>query len=260
MLTEAAVLHRKWEYVLTFALDMGKAMLENGGEVHRVEDTIQRICHAYGAVRTEVFSIVSLVTATVEDAEGRHHSQSRRVYSASNNMDKLERLNALSRIICHEKPDPSTICPRLYHLLSVDRISRGSKLLGGALAAGGFTVFFGGNYWDGLVAAILGLLITLLDIYAQERLTQAAKICLHSFLAGFLTLLLKEIGLVELDDKVMIGIVMLLIPGISFGNALREMLKGDTATGILRLSQSIILAGFIAIGFALAHVLGRILL
>ena len=250
-------MNQKWEYVLSFALDLGEAMLENGAEIHRVEDTVTRICTAYGAVKAEVFSIISLVAVTVEDENGNHHSQNRRIFSAVNNMDKLERLNALSRTVCREIPDPETLADKLEKVLADKRIPKWSILLGAAFAAGSFAVFFGGGLLDGLVAAILGVLITLLDMVAKDRLTQTAKLCVNSFLAGFFTLLLKEIGLAIADDKVMVGIVMLLIPGLSFGNALREMLKGDTAAGILRVSQCIILAGFIAIGFALAHVLWR---
>lgn len=39
------------ETVLRLALDVGEGMLKNGGEVSRVENTIERICRAWGAVR-----------------------------------------------------------------------------------------------------------------------------------------------------------------------------------------------------------------
>lgn len=253
-------MEREWEKILTFALDLGKTMLEDGGEVHRVEDTIERICRAYGAQNVEVFSIVSLVTATVSDEDGNHHSQSRRVYSASNNMDRLERLNALSRKICSTLPSPGALSSLLREVVEAKRLSVWWKLPGAFCAAGGFAVFFGGGWLDGLMSALIGTFITWLGIIASNRLSQAGLIAVHSFLSGFITLVFKHIGLVSEPDKVMIGTVMLLIPGIAFGNALREMLKGDTATGILRLSQALILAGIIAVGFALSLVLGRALL
>ena len=34
------------EYLLCLALDVGEGMLRNGGEIGRVEDTIERICRA----------------------------------------------------------------------------------------------------------------------------------------------------------------------------------------------------------------------
>ena len=35
------------QYLLCLALDVGEGILKNGGEVSRVEDTIERICYAY---------------------------------------------------------------------------------------------------------------------------------------------------------------------------------------------------------------------
>ena len=41
--------------LLKSAMDIGEQMLLSGAEVHRVEDSIKRICHAGGAIRTDVF-------------------------------------------------------------------------------------------------------------------------------------------------------------------------------------------------------------
>ena len=51
--------------VLAIALDVGAELLRAGGEIHRVEDTVTRICRAYGAEAVEVFAITSLITAEV---------------------------------------------------------------------------------------------------------------------------------------------------------------------------------------------------
>ena len=45
---------------------------------------------------------------------------------------------------------------------------------------------------------------------------------------------------------------MLLIPGLSIGNSVRDMLSGETVSGFLRFGQSIILAAIIALGYATA--------
>ena len=47
--------------VVRFALKVGEHLQINGGEVSRVEDTVQRICHAYGAARVDVFAITSVI-------------------------------------------------------------------------------------------------------------------------------------------------------------------------------------------------------
>lgn len=61
-----------------------------------------------------------------------------------------------------------------------------------------------------------------------------------------------KFGLCDNSDKVMIGTIMLLIPGIAFTNGLRDLIGGETISGSLRLLEAVIQASAIAIGFALA--------
>ena len=71
-----------------------------------------------------------------------------------------------------------------------------------------------------------------------------------SVTAGIATLLLVQLGVGVNSDKIMIGGIMLLIPGIAMTNAIRDMLIGDIASGLLRLVNSILVAAAIACGFA----------
>ena len=45
---------------------------------------------------------------------------------------------------------------------------------------------------------------------------------------------------------------MLLIPGIAMTNSVRDILVGDTISGVMRLIESLLWAGSIACGFMLA--------
>ena len=68
--------------------------------------------------------------------------------------------------------------------------------------------------------------------------------------AGIAALLLVQIGIGDHPDMIMIGGIMLLIPGIAMTNAIRDMLIGDIASGLLRLINSLLVAAAIACGFA----------
>ena len=52
------------EQYLYYAMTIGEQLLCCGAEVGRVEDTIRRICLAYGASRADVFSITSSIVTT----------------------------------------------------------------------------------------------------------------------------------------------------------------------------------------------------
>ena len=60
-----AVTRKEAEQMLENALEIGARMLISGAEISRVEDSILRICTAYGSERTEVFSITYTIVATI---------------------------------------------------------------------------------------------------------------------------------------------------------------------------------------------------
>lgn len=53
-------------------------------------------------------------------------------------------------------------------------------------------------------------------------------------------------------DKVLIGIIMLLIPGIMLNKFLRDILLGDIISGSLRLVEAILMAATLALGMMAA--------
>ena len=62
---------------------------------------------------------------------------------------------------------------------------------------------------------------------------------------------LLHIGIGHHSDKIMIGNIMLLIPGLALTTSLRDLINGDTISGLLGLFEAVIKAIAIAIGSAL---------
>ena len=85
---------------LKYAANIGEQMLLSGGEVHRVEDSVSRMCRALGATRVDCFIITSSIVLTVTDENGENHTVTRRINGAGTDFTKLSRLNDLSRRIC----------------------------------------------------------------------------------------------------------------------------------------------------------------
>ena len=63
---------------------------------------------------------------------------------------------------------------------------------------------------------------------------------------------LGALGLAENVDMVVIGTLMLLVPGLLFTNALRDIIFGDTNSGINRIVEVLLIAAAIALGTAAA--------
>ena len=65
-------------------------------------------------------------------------------------------------------------------------------------------------------------------------------------------MLLCRLGAQFHADKVLIGIIMLLIPGIMLTNSIRDILLGDIISGSLRLVEAILMAAVLALGMMAA--------
>ena len=247
------------EQLVDASLDMGKALLLAGGEVTRVEDTITRILHAYGMHKVGVFTITSLIEVTARTAAGDEIVKARRIVGGfATNLDRVEQLNALSREICLSCPPPEEITER------VQAIKRGSpepawiSYLGAVLAAGSFAVFFGGTLADVPAAALLACFTNWMDrkgIYKKENQLLFYLVC--SMMTGFLGCVLVRVGVGVHLDKILIGCIMLTIPGIPITYATRDMLLGESITGLLRFVDSLLIAASIAGGFLFSTVLAE---
>ena len=240
------------EYLLCLALDIGEGMLKNGAEVSRVEDTIERICKAYGAAHVEVFSIISFIHAAVRMPDGSYSSQLRRVRSTGTNLSTLERLNSLSREICATTPPLSVFDKKIRESKKGNNYPAWFRSLASATAVGSFCVFFGGSFIDALIAALAGVVIFLVDIYAPKRVNAFAKTVISAFLASIITALAVLLDIGANPDFIIIGAIMLLVQGLAFGTALRDLLCGDLLTGTLKTLQALLGALMIAFGYMVA--------
>ena len=241
------------QQLLSCALDIGEQMLVSGAEVGRVEAAIRFICGAYGCSRTDVFTITSSIVVTVTYPDGRHGTQTRRITANRTDLTKLHRLNDLSREICANKPDYEYVQQKLKKICAWTPYPLWLEALGSALIAFSFAVFFGGSWWDGAVAAVLGLCMRYGTWLLQKgELNQIFINVVASFFLSAATILLVRHGFGDDANKIIIGNIMLLIPGIALTNSLRDMISGDIMTGMLRFFDAVMVAAAIAGGYILA--------
>ncbi len=235
-------------------LDIAEEMLVAGAEVSRIEDSVTRMCLAYGCDRVNVFVITSNIQVTLEDPNGEIITQIRRVIRNDTNFDRVDYLNDLSRYVCANKPQVSELRKKFDEVMARKQQPLYVGLLSGMIIAGSFAVFFGGSLADAAASGMVGLITVVLNRMVAARLgqNQLAVIFTVSFLAGLLSVLTVYLGIGVHSDKIMIGVIMLLIPGIALTNGVRDMLTGDIAAGMLRVANAVLLATAIACGFALS--------
>ena len=232
------------DQILHGLLDMGQMLLLCGAEINRVEDTMTRLGRAYGAKKVDIFAITSDIVLTILFEDGVELTQTRRIRKSSSfDFVKLEQLNALSRKICAE---PVSAAEFRAELKKIDQEKPKAATLY-------LTLFFGGTWYDSLLAALVGAMICFLQQRVQHVFRNAAFFqVLVGFLAGSVIWALGRVAPVFHVNEISIGVIMLVIPGAALTNAVRDMLVGHTISGLLRIVESLLLALMLAIGFGSA--------
>lgn len=243
--------------IVKTALDIGEKILVSGGEVSRVEDTIERICKANGAVRVDVMSITISIVVTVEFSDGELITQTRRVYGQKYDLQALSRVNALSRKICETDVMPDEVEESLRDIENHSKYSLPIQILIYMITSAAFTVFFDGSVMDALASAVIGMILKLIDESVRRKNNSPRVMLIFcSIVGGFLANIFVAAGFGDAVDKINIGNIMLLIPGLAMTNSLRDMLTGNTITGLLRFFESALIAMIIALCFAVSGFLG----
>ena len=239
-------------YLLTeVATDLGYELAMSGAETYRIEESVTRVLKTYG-IESEVFAIPNCLHVSFETDSGKPLTRMRRVGYHGTNLEAVERYNALSRRICAEKPEPEVARQWLNGVKDTIRSYRLlGNLAGHFLGSFGFCLFFGGSFLDGLWAGFCGFIVYFVnklmdDLKANPFFGTTAA----AFSMGLMAYTIAAFGLTNNVDTVIIGTLMILVPGLLFTNSLRDIIFGDTNSGINRLVQVTMIAVAIALGTA----------
>lgn len=241
---------------------MACELMSCNAEIHRIEDTIKRIGIAYGAAEMNVLAITTSIVVTMVMPDGERLTETKRIQKSSAfHFAKMIRLNALSRDFCSGSMTQQEFGTRLKEIASGENKDPNTQYLlhmdenlnaciGSIIISGSFALFFGGTLYDGIAGLFCGLLCYLF----QQRISKKAPNQLIFQLLNALLIGLVIEAICSLVpglhiDKITIGVIMLLIPGMAMTNAVKDILTGETITGSLRLVETIMWAGALAGGF-----------
>lgn len=232
-------------HVATFA---GKIMLESGGETYRAEEIVWRICKIYGVEEAESFVTTTGVMVSICH-DGKTYSLIRRVSTRTIDLDKVHKVNDLSRNIINRGLTVSQLKEQLKLIDNVERYSDKTAILISALGAFCFVFLFGGELREALAAFLIGLIIKSVSIkFASLGINQFFINSICAGIAAIIAILLLKSNLISDLDKTIIGSIMLLVPGLAITNAIRDTISGDLLAGLTRAVEAFLVAISIAIG------------
>jgi uncharacterized membrane protein YjjP (DUF1212 family) len=235
--------------IIHLAAKAGKLMLENGGETYRVEETIDRICNAYGLHEAESFVTTTGIMLSVTDRYGQTTSIVRRIKVRKVDLEKVSRLNDLSRNIKARGLTSDEVFNELHRIDEIKKYSTGTIVTFSSLGAAFFTLLFGGNIYDFIISFFVGGIIKWCSIkLANINVNEFFINTLGGAMAATLAIIAVHFKLGFHVDKIIIGSIMLLVPGLAITNAIRDTISGDLLAGISRAVEAFLIAIAIAVG------------
>lgn len=238
---------------------VGVILTRSGADVHRVEDTMQRICKAYGASVIDAYVTPSLLIISFSFADQKELFHNiKRVYSSSYDLDKIDKINTLSREVCQKPIDLQLFDQRLDDIDRSKGYTRLIKIIAGAISSFSFAFIFKGDLVTAIVSFFVGTIVMIAGLLLEKiELSSFLKNILLGALLTFVSMILSSLIACE-RDVVIIATIMLLVPGLIITNAVRDTVNGDMISGITRFIEAIMIAIAVALGSGMILLLGGV--
>lgn len=238
--------------VLILAVRAGEMMMKNGAEIYRVEDTIERICKACRISYVEVFATPTGIFVSLDsgDENSDMYTYIKRIRGGGDtDLTKISEINRFSREFTTTSLSVEDGMKRLKEIDSIKPSPFPVRLLGASLVAAFFALLFGGNVLDFLCAFLIGaasyLLSRVLSRYSINYFIRGFCCCAAAaFLARSATLFIPDANY----GAIIIGALMIFVPGVAITNSIRDFLSGDMLSGVARATEAIIIAISLAAG------------
>lgn len=242
--------------VMQVATDAGHLMLENGAEIFRVEETMERITRHYGVDSGHFF----VLSNGIITSGGTSYSNVEFIPFKGAQLEKVVEVNRLSREIESGNCTLDEARSRLAAVRSMKPKPFAEQIVASAVGSGSFCAIFGGSLMDCAASFVVGLLLYafVLSVF-RFGWSKIVTNILGSTLATALCIVFYRLGFGENPGNMIIGSIIPLIPGVTFTNGIRDLANEDYIAGSTRLADAMTVFFCIAAGVALTFLIeGRI--
>ena len=237
------------EEVLDMALMAGHILLENGAEIYRVEETIDRICGYYGVNSENAFVLSNGIFLTAGSARESFFAKVQHIPVSGTHLNKVAAVNQLSREIVEGKHTIQDAYRILEEIRTMPGKKRWMQTLASGVGSAAFCIFFGGTFGDSLAAFAAGICLYLYVLWLSvPHLSKIVGNIGGGALVTVVCCLLYLMGVGENLNFMMIGTIMPLVPGVAFTNSIRDVADGDYISGSVRMLDALLVFFCIAIG------------
>ncbi len=234
---------------LELAVLAGRILLSNGAEIFRVQETMERIAASYHMDSFHVYAISNGIFACGTENGIPHTAEIRHVPLAPVHLGRVAAVNQISREIAEGKHTIPEAFALLKEIEKLPFTSGRIQILATGMGSACFCYLFGGSPVDCVVSFFSGLLVCIFLLLAgKKKLSKIMTTILASALAAFCGLVLYHAGIGHNMDRIIIGSIIPLVPGVPLTNSIRDFFNGDYISGTIRLIDTLLIATCIALG------------
>ncbi len=234
---------------LELPFQMGQVLLENGAEISRVQETMERVARAYDIGGFDVYVLTNSIFATATEDGVSHSTTFRYVPGTAVHLGRIMAVNQLSREIAEGLHTPEEAMELLSDIRTLPYSPFLSRMFCCAVGSAAFSFLFGGSWVDAVVAFFCGLVLEgYLDFAAKKKLSKFLTNLSASALVTLFGAAFFLMGLGDNMDKIIIGSIIRLVPGVALTNSIRDFFSGDYLSGAIRMLDAILVGGCIAVG------------
>ncbi len=231
------------------AMRMGKVLLENGAEILRVQDTMDRVATVYGVKDFNAFVLTNALFINGKGEDLVDGTKFKFVPSYSIHLTKISEINQLSREIVDGGVSIEKANERLDYIEKIPYFVLWKRVIACAVGCASVCFMFGGEWIDCLAAFIVGICIELyLNFAMLKKTSKFLTNILASAIAASMGVLLFSLGIGAQLSVIITGAIIRLVPGMAMTVSMRDFFNGDYLSGTIRLIDALSVGGCIGIG------------
>ncbi len=241
--------------VVNLALEAGRILLKNGGEIFRVDETMTRICNRFHVDKVDTFMLSHGIFISAQHGDEEVYTKVKHVPLSGSNLEIVAEVNDLSREISSGKVTLEEAEKKLKEIERMPGAGYWQKILGAGLGSGCFGYLLCGAGRESILAFFIGCLLYMWVLAANKhKVSKIVTNMVGGVIISSLAILANYISVMEplQIDGIIIGGIMPLIPGVAFVSAIREIADSDFLSGTVRMIDALLVFVYIAIGVGIS--------
>jgi len=242
--------------VIDIALTAGEILLGNGAESYRIDETVAKICLSYG-VTAECLSMSNGILLSVVGCDCSQNTAMKRVRQKHVDLYRIELINAFSRELETTPLSYEQAKKRLQEIDQAPNFSLHIRTMAACMTGFIYTLFFNGTLPDAFVSILICLAIyRMLEKVAELGFFQFMEFYFAGLAIGGASILAHTILPEINENNVISGAIMILIPGVTLTNGIKDALYGDFFSGLAKFYEAMLVVTAVCAGIATALFIG----